>query len=153
MNTLQIYRVSPPHEDLSELIRQLDADLAEKDGEDHAFYNQYNQLDGIQHVILAYQNGAAVACGAFKPFDEATVEIKRMFTVPAARGQGIAAKVLAALEGWAKEEGYSKARLETGKKMVAAIQLYTRGGYRSIPNYGPYMEVEDSVCFEKGLND
>jgi len=39
--------------------------------------------------------------------------------------------------------------LETGKKQPEAIALYKKNGYKLIPNYGQYAEIENSVCFEK----
>ncbi|WP_407524361.1 GNAT family N-acetyltransferase [Lacibacter sp. MH-610] len=55
------------------------------------------------------------------------------------------------LEQWAKEEGYSAAVLETGKKQPEAIRLYEKCGYSRIPNYGQYAGVENSVCMKKEL--
>jgi len=47
--------------------------------------------------------------------------------------------------------GYRKCVMETGKRQPDAVQLYTKNGYEVIPNYGPYIGVENSVCFEKAL--
>jgi ribosomal protein S18 acetylase RimI-like enzyme len=54
---------------------------------------------------------------------------------------------------WAKELGYGKCVLETGKQMTEAVALYQKSGFKLIPNYPPYTHVEDSVCFEKGIDD
>jgi GNAT superfamily N-acetyltransferase len=64
---------------------------------------------------------------------------------------GIASNILAELEKWASELSYAKCILETGKKQPEAISLYKKNGYRIIPNYGQYCEVENSLCFEKKL--
>jgi putative acetyltransferase len=133
------------------LVKLLDADLAERDGSDHSFYAVFNQIDNIKHAVVAYNNGQPVACGAMKPLDGATMEIKRMFTMPGSRKNGIAAKVLTELEAWAHELSFEKSVLETGKRQPEAIQLYSNKGYRVIPNYGQYAGVENSVCFEKIL--
>jgi GNAT superfamily N-acetyltransferase len=74
-----------------------------------------------------------------------------MYTVPAFRGQGIAAAVLNALEQWAAELSYESCVLETGKRQPEAIALYKKSGYIIIPNYGQYAGVENSVCFRKTL--
>jgi GNAT superfamily N-acetyltransferase len=74
-----------------------------------------------------------------------------MYTLPQHRGKNIATKVLAALEKWATDLGYQKCILETGKRQPEAIRLYQKNGYASIPNYGQYVGVENSVCFEKEL--
>jgi putative acetyltransferase len=31
------------------------------------------------------------------------------------------------------------------------MQLYPKNGYQLIPNYGQYIGIENSVCFEKWL--
>lgn len=105
----------------------------------------------IQHVIMAYESDVPVACGAFKFFEEACVEIKRMYVVPQYRNKGIAAAVLNELELWAKEEGYTSTVLETGMKQPEAIRLYEKSGYHRIPYYGQYAGVENSVCMKKIL--
>ena len=98
---------------------------------------------------MAYIDGEAVGCGAFKPFDHQTVEIKRMYVAPAFRGRGIAGQILAELETQANELGYVACVLETGQKQPEAIQLYQKNGYAQIPNYGQYAGVENSVCMKK----
>ena len=133
------------------LVQQLDADLAARDGQEHSFYAPFNKIDGIRHAIIIQENGVAVSCGAMKPFDELSMEVKRMFTVPQSRGQGLATTVLGELETWAAELGFERCVLETGKRQPEAIELYQKNGYRIIENYGQYAGVENSVCFEKKL--
>jgi GNAT superfamily N-acetyltransferase len=69
------------------------------------------------------------------------------------RGAGIASQVLAELENWCKELNIKKCILETGINQPEAIALYTKCGYRRIPNYGKYEHAENSVCFQKILTD
>lgn len=140
------------HPDFIELVKQLDADLAERDGKDHSFYSQFNKIDMLRHAIVVYEDEKPIACGAIKEFAPQIMEVKRMYTVPAHRGKGIAGKVLKELETWAAELSYTKCVLETGKKQPEAIQLYQKSGYLVIPNYGQYAGVENSVCFEKEMN-
>ncbi|TVP48796.1 MAG: GNAT family N-acetyltransferase [Mongoliibacter sp.] len=135
--------------DFIALVIELDQELAITDGEDHAFYDQFNKLDNIHHVVVAYLFGAPVGCGAIKKFDDERVEIKRMFVRPDRRGMGIAGNLLADLEIWAKELGYKSCILETGKNQPEAIKLYQKSGYKQISNYGQYEGVENSFCFEK----
>jgi GNAT superfamily N-acetyltransferase len=101
--------------------------------------------------VVAYLGGEPVGCGALRQYDGDIAEVKRMYTVPAFRGRGVAAAVLAALEGHARRFGYPVVRLETGDRQPGAIRLYERGGYRHIPPFGPYVAWADSVCFEKPL--
>lgn len=148
-------RVDSSNADFIELVRYLDAELAERDGEEHGFYAQFNNIDLINHVFVAYDSENAVSCGAIKTFESGTmddaVEVKRMYTLPEYRGKGIAARLLGELEKWAAELGYGRCVLETGLKQPEAIRLYEKSGYIVMPNYGQYVGVENSVCFEKSI--
>ncbi len=148
---IQLIRTNAKHSDFIQLVKQLDADLAIRDGEDHDFYHQFNGLEDIKYVIVAFQNEQAIACGAIKQFDSTRVEVKRMFTAPEGRKQGIAITILTALEKWAKELSYSACILETGIKQPEAIALYKKCNYQIIPNYGQYKGVNTSICFEKQI--
>lgn len=137
--------------DFINLVTLLDQDLAIRDGEDHAFYNQFNKTDKIKHVLVYYENGIPVGCGAFREKEPGTTEIKRMYVHPDYRKKGIASAVLAALEIWAKEVGYTYTILETGKNQPEAINLYQKLNYIIIPNYPPYEKMDNSVCMKKTL--
>lgn len=145
-------RTSSDDPDFISLVRLLDAELAIIDGSEHDFYAQYNKIDKIRHVVVAYEDKEPIACGAIKQFDEDSVEVKRMFTSSKSRGKGIASQVLTELENWAKELKYKKCVLETGWRQQDAIRLYEKNGYTCIPNYGQYIGVENSRCFEKKLS-
>ena len=145
----RIIRTDNNNLDFQALITELDAYLKITDGEDHEFYNQFNSLKKINNVVVAFQNEQAIGCGAFRKFDANTVEIKRMYVKVTYRGSGVANTVLSSLEQWASEEGFTKCVLETGNRQIDAIKFYKKSGYRSIPNYGQYAQVEDSNCFEK----
>ena len=149
---ITIIRTASTNQDFIELVNHLNADLAARDGAEHAFYAPHNTIDKIRYVVIAYADGQAVGCGAIKEYTSETAEVKRMYTKPDERGKGIASQVLVELEEWASEMGYEKCILETGKRQPEAIGLYKKSGYKSIPNYGPYEGVENSVCFEKALS-
>lgn len=144
-------RTDSSDEDFKKLVVLLDEELAIRDGEEHAFYDQFNKIKNIKNVIVAYANQQPVATGAFKKFSSEAVEIKRMFVKPVFRGRGIAYQILQQLENWAAELGYSCCVLETGKKQPEAIALYKKSGYRVIPNYGQYAKVANSVCMQKEI--
>jgi len=145
-------RTNSDNLDFQELVNHLDADLAERDGEAaHSFYDQFNKITNIKHAIVAFEDDLPVGCGAIKEAAADAMEVKRMYVFPEHRGKGIAASILKALESWAAELGYKRCVLETGKKQPEAIALYKKSGYRIIPNYGQYVGVENSVCFEKTL--
>lgn len=148
---MEIVRTDSDNKDFIELVKQLDADLAIRDGDEHAFYDQFNKIDKIKYVVLAYENDRAIGCGAIKYYDDKAVEVKRMFTLPESRGKGLASIILAELEAWAVELSYEKCILETGIKQYEAIGLYEKNNYNRMPNYGQYTNAPNSTCFEKKL--
>ena len=148
---IKLIRTDSDNPDFIELVRHLDADLAERDGNDHSFYSQFNKINKIKHAVVAYEDDKPIACGAIKEFAPEAIEVKRMYTTPDSRGKGIASKVLTELENWAAELSYKKCVLETGKRQPEAIELYKKNGYKLIPNYGQYAGIENSLCFEKEM--
>lgn len=148
---LTFLRTNSTHQDFISLVRHLDIELATIDGDEHSFYVQYNKIDKINHVIIAYENELPIACGAIKQFSENTMEVKRMYILAPYRGKGTASGVLIQLEKWVAEMNYSHCILETGIRQPDAIRLYGKNGYLPIPNYGQYAGVENSRCFEKAL--
>ncbi len=146
-----LLRTTSSHPDFQHLVAQLDRYLTVRNGEADAFYAQFNKIDVIRQAVVAYAEGVPVGCGAIKPFGEDVVEVKRMYVLPACRGQGLAGLILAELESWSREGGFSTCILETARGFDDAIALYTKHGYHPTPNYGPYTGVENSVCFQKKL--
>ena len=146
---LNLVRTNSDNSDFHELVALLDADLQIRDGAEHSFYAQFNKIDKIREVIVAYENEKAVGCGAFKEYSASAAEIKRMFVRPENRGRGVAGKILTELENWAKELNFSECVLETGIKQPEAIRLYQKSGYETITSYGQYLNVENSVCMRK----
>lgn len=144
-------RTDSDDSDFQNLVRELDRELAIRDGDEHTFYAQFNKLDAIKHVVVAYEDNDLVGCGAIKSFDENSMEVKRMFVPENKRSKGIASVVLKELETWASELGFTKCVLETGYKQPEAIRLYEKNGYAKIPNYGQYIGMDNSVCFEKRI--
>ena len=52
---INLVRTNSGNPDFTGLVKLLDAELAERDGEDHSFYSQFNKIDKIKHVVLAYE--------------------------------------------------------------------------------------------------
>jgi len=149
---MEIRRTAGDDADFLAVIQRLTAVLSELNGEQDGFYQQFNKVDPTATVVVGYHEGKPVASGAFRPMDERKVEVKRMFVDPDLRGKGFAKAILKELETWAREEGYKQAVLETSKRLVPAVTLYQSQGYQQTPNYPPYEDVEDSVCFAKSLD-
>ena len=148
---MNLVRTTSDSPDFQQLVVELDAYLRIVDGDDHAFYAQFNTIDSLQYVIVCYDQDIAIGCGAFKAYNTQTVEIKRMYTLPQYRGRGVAKSIMAAIENWANEEHFSLAILETGYLQKEAIALYTKIGYEVTNNFGQYEGVATSVCMQKTI--
>ena len=101
--------------------------------------------------LVASIDGDAVGCGGLKRLDETTGEIKRMYTAPAGRRQGVARAILRRLEDEARRLGYERLQLETGGPQHEAVALYESEGWIAIPPYGRYKDDPRSLCFAKSL--
>lgn len=136
------------------LIAALSAELGAIYGDDGsgAFTPADVQTPGSGFVV-AWLDGEAVGCGALRPLAPGVAEVKRMYVVPAARGQGIARRILTTLEEMARSLGYGEIHLETGTLQPAAVQLYATAGYARMPCYGIYVGNPDSVCFRKAFGE
>ena len=148
---IKIIKTTVENQDFINLVAALDQSLWERYPEENQDYWQNNILEINPNVVVIYLGSKAVACGCFKKYDINTIEIKRMFVSPEARGMGFAQKILQELELWASELGYSLSVLETLHKQKEAIGLYQKGGYSIIDNYKPYVGLKDSICMKKKI--
>lgn len=100
--------------------------------------------------IVAREAGAALGCVALAA-GPGYAEVKRLWVRPAARGQGLARRLMAALEAEAHTRGYRLIRLETGPALSSAVALYRTLGYRERGPFGEYGPHPDSLFMEKFL--
>lgn len=138
--------------DVARLRTQQQAELRERYGDDDIGHLMTG--DGIVAMLVLRSGGEPVACGALRDAAELgprTGELKRMFVLPAHRGNGHSRAVLVELERIAVEHGYERLVLETGPLQPEAIGLYLSAGYAPTENYGEYVGVADSRCFAKEL--
>jgi putative acetyltransferase len=134
------------------LIAQLDADIEKRyPGEpiNGVEPNEFRASGG--YFVIGYWDAQPVGCGAFRPYDKTTIEIKRMFVAPEFRGRGIAQAILNAVEEEARRRGYKRSFLETANRQPEAVSLYRECGYHDIPKYGHYVDSARSLCFGKAL--
>ena len=148
---IKIVRTNSDNQDFINLVVDLDAYLKITDKDEHDFYNQYNNIDVIKHVVVVYIDAIPVGCAAIKSFEATSMEIKRMYVSNEHRGKGIAQKLIEELEIWTKELGLKKCVLETGRRQKAAVKFYRKCNYKVIENYGQYIGMKNSICFEKQL--
>ncbi|RJT18104.1 GNAT family N-acetyltransferase [Buttiauxella izardii] len=91
--------------------------------------------------IVLERDGEIIATGAYKPFDEYTAEIKRIWTHPDLRQQGLAQRVMRELENRAQLAGYSHLYLTTGFRQPEAVKLYLSLDYQ--PQFDIYRDREE----------
>lgn len=134
--------------------------IAELDAYQNALYpaesNHCTDLSTLEndHLILLVvrdRQQSAVGCGALLLQPDRTGELKRIYIRHAHRGQGLAAKMVAALEQQARSAGVQALRLETGIKQQQAIGLYQKLGYQRCPPFPPYQEDPLSLFMIKQL--
>ncbi len=108
--------------------------------------------------FAAWHGERIVGTGAVRhmPGNDATAgqpygELKRMFAEPALRGQGIAYRLVSALEAELHAQGIGVALLETGRDQHEAVRLYQRCGYRVRGPFGGYPDNGLSLFLEKCL--
>jgi GNAT superfamily N-acetyltransferase len=100
------------------------------------------EFDPPRGLFLVLVDGEVTAAGGgFRSHREGVCEVKRMWTNPEYRRQGLAGQILRALEGAAASAGYERLVLETGPRQPEAATLYERRGYARIPTYGHYPEA------------
>ena len=150
-DTVRISKTTSQNIDFVNLIAALDKSLWERYPELKTNYWGNNILELNPNVVIVYLHDKPVACGCFKKYDQNTIEIKRMFVSPEARGMGLAQTILRELELWAHDLGYSFSVLETLYKQKEAIALYQKTGYSIVDNYEPYVGLENSICMRKQI--
>ena len=146
-----IKRVRTDDDDFVCLINALSEMLAELNGEKNDYYAPLNTASSLAVALVAYVESVPVGCGGFRIMDDGAIEIKRMFVLSEQRGVGIGKALLSEIESIGREHGHSRIVLETSKRLPAATGLYQISGYTVIPNYGPYIGLDDSICMEKIL--
>lgn len=144
-------RTNSNHPDFIKLVKLLNADLEKRDGPEHPL-TQFNEIDTIKNVILAYDNQNIVGCGAIKEFDNTYMEIKRIYVLPKLRGKGIANRILDELENWATELSYTNYVLVMGTNQPEAYNLYKKNGYKLVSNFRELTKIKNALCFIKEMN-
>jgi GNAT superfamily N-acetyltransferase len=148
---IEITKTTSENPDFIKLIAALDKSLWERYPELKTNYWGNNVIELNPNVVIMYRDNQPVACGCFKKYDKNTIELKRMFVSPEARGMGLAKKIIQELELWAHDLGFSFSVLETLYKQDVAIGLYQKVGYAIVDNYEPYVGLENSICMKKQI--
>ena len=100
---------------------------------------------------MLYDDGAPVACAGLRELEPGVAEIKRMFVTPRARGRGHARRLLAELEGIARDAGQREMRLFTTDMLPEAMALYASEGY-TVRSSHPVEAAEPSSGWKRPCN-
>ncbi len=154
MTSLSIEPSDLSSADAQKLIRALNEELLGRYPEPGAtnFHLEAAEVaPGRGAFLICRQAGRAIGCGAVRLLNQTTAELKRMYTVPPARGRGVGRAILGRLEAQARALGAQRLVLETGLRQDEAIGLYESCGFAHTPPFGEYVNSPLSVCMEKHL--
>lgn len=142
----QFFRdVSPEAPELQPILSGLFAFYASRYGD---FFRNHQEVEKTEWYlpprglfIVLERDGEIIAMGAYKPFDEETAELKRIWTRGDLRRQGLAQLVVQELERRARRAGYRRLYLTTGFRQPEAVRLYLSRGYE--PHFDIYRDPEE----------
>jgi GNAT superfamily N-acetyltransferase len=148
---IRVARFDDP--DVQKLVADALADLAVRYGgtgdDTPVDPSDFEPPSGV-FLVAVSPDGELIGCGGWRTHG-ADAELKRMYTAPAARGRGVARRVLAAVEESARAAGKPRLILETGDRQPEAIALYTACGYALIDNFGYYRDEPGVLSFGRRL--
>lgn len=150
---MEFVRTTGKNEDFIENCRLLDLDLDRRVGRQikREKYQKFNRLDEIKEAIVVYDEDKPIGGGAIRRYDDDTIELKRVFVHNDYQGQGIGSKLVSLLMEWAAELGYRRMILETGELLAESCAVYKKLGFEIIPNYGPYVDMPESLCMGRSI--
>ncbi|MFC4105882.1 GNAT family N-acetyltransferase [Micromonospora zhanjiangensis] len=92
--------------------------------------------------LLARLDGTVVGCAGLRLLPAGVGELTRVFLAPAARGRGLAARLVRRVEQRAAGLGVRTLRMDTRADLIEARRLYARLGYREVEpfNDDPYAD-------------
>jgi GNAT superfamily N-acetyltransferase len=151
MTDAEIIFTDSGNKDFLSLAAQLESELYARDGDMAEENAALNKIGHLPNVALLFLHGRAIACGGFVEYDHESVELKRMYVIPAGRNRNFASMILHALESAARQQGYKYCILETGLNQPEAIAFYQKYKYRETAKFGKYKDSLNSVCFFKAL--
>ena len=143
---------SPLQDDVRTLIAALNEQLLTLTPPEFCSHMTVEQMaDTDTTVLIARDDGRAVACGALRRHGSGVGEVKRMYTRPSHQGQGIGGRIVAMIEALARAEGLTRLVLETGHRHDAAWHVYERSGFVRCGPVLDYPPSAYSVFYEKAL--
>ena len=146
---MEIRIVPPSSADFRMLAAKLDEYYFELVGDVQLRYADANRPENFPCLMVVYEEDAPIACGCWKPIDEVTAEVKRIYVLPQYRRKGAASALITAVEQNAVSTGRTHFILETARTTADSASLYLSLGYREIDYYGSPAGAENCRCFRK----
>ena len=148
----RIVAVPWTHDDAATLREQMTAELRPRYADLVRTRGPFPESDPATVVVtlVAYADDVPVGTAALRLVD-GLHEVKRVYVAPSHRRDGLAARLLAALEERARGLGVRTLVLQTGVRQPEAAALYTREGWLPVEQFGQYVDDPYSLCFAKNL--
>ena len=144
---------TPLSDDVRGLVAALNEAALQLTPREFAHHLTVEQMAGPDMtVFVARDDGKAVAMGSLRRHAGRVGEVKRMYTMPQHRGQGIGGRILAEIEALARREGLASLALETGNNFDAALHVYRRAGFEACGPLLDYPASPYTAFFQKSLS-
>lgn len=146
---------TPLQDDVRVMVADLNAYMIPLTPREFQFQLTVEEMAEPSMTVLVARDDKdhAIGMASLKDHGQELGEVKRMFTRPKMRGQGVGSQLLAAIEELAREKKIGRLVLETGEApgFEAAWRVYERGGYRKCGAVLDYPDSGYSRFYEKKL--
>jgi len=136
---------TPLQDDVRRLVADLNAHLKPLSPPEFQFQLTAEQMaePAVTVFVARNEDGAIVGMGSLKDHGDRLGEVKRMYTLPAVRGQRVGSQLLQRIESLARTKSIDRLVLETGEAagFEGAYRVYERGGFAQC---GPILDYPDS---------
>ena len=122
--------------ELAAYLAHIGEDL-DGDGLDHDIAHWEREYDGASGVLLVVEDSAGdiVGTAGVRSLGPGVGEIKRMWIRPGCQGLGLGRRLMSRCLEEARALGFGVLRLDTERRMEAALRLYRSCGFSEISDY------------------
>ncbi|MFT3727044.1 MAG: GNAT family N-acetyltransferase [Terricaulis sp.] len=145
---------TPLQDDVRALVKALNEftfELTPAEFRHHMTVEQMAQPE-LTLFVARDTSGTPLGMGALRRHADGVGEVKRMFVKPEARGLGVGGAILERIEALARQDGLTRAVLETGSNFDAAKRIYERGGFASCEPVLDYPPSPWTAFYAKALH-
>jgi putative acetyltransferase len=146
---------TPLQDEVRRLVTDLNAHMIPLTPREFQFQLTVEQMaePSVTCFVARDETGRAVGMGSLKDHGDGLGEVKRMYTLPAVRGQRVGSLLLQRIERLARDRGLSRLVLETGEApgFEGAWRVYERGGFSVCGAVLDYPDSGYSRFYEKKM--